>query len=232
MRIGLRYVKGLSADDGRRLAAERRRAPFVSMDDFTRRAPLNEGVLARLAEAGAFESLAARRRDALWQALGLGRAPSPPLELPETEGAASFHDLTALQTTTWDYHTTGLSPRAHPLGAIRPALQTLGLPTAKQVSASSRGQRLRYAGLVICRQQPGTAGGVTFMTLEDETGFVNLVIWRKVFEQYKVLIKTTAFLGVTGKLQVEQDVVHLVADSFWKPNIPLADLETTSHDFH
>ena len=231
VRVGLRFVKGLSQDDARQIEAERKRAPFASLEDFTRRVRLDEGTLFRLAEAGAFETLTGRRRDALWQALGLGRAPRPPLELPEVEGAASFDELTPLQTTTWDYRTTGHSTRHHPLGAVRPALRALGLPTAREVNASPHGARRRYAGLVICRQRPGTAGGVMFMTLEDETGLVNLVVWRKVFERHLVLIKTTQFLGVTGKLQVEQGVVHLIADTFWKPDLALPELRTTSYDF-
>ena len=88
------------------------------------------------------------------------------------------------------------------------------------------------AGLVICRQRPGTAGGVTFMTLEDESGFVNVVIWRKVFDRYETIAKTEPFLGVNGKLQVEDGVVHLVADRFWRPRLELRPAQTKSRDFH
>ena len=94
------------------------------------------------------------------------------------------------------------------------------------------GQRLSYAGLVICRQRPGTAGGTVFMTLEDETGFVNLVLWPRVFDRYAVLAKTAAFLGVTGTLQVEQGVVHLVAERLWTPRINRRVVSTPSRDFH
>ena len=90
---------------------------------------------------------------------------------------------------------------------------------------------MRYAGLVICRQRPGTASGVVFMTLEDETGFVNLVVWQRVFERYAVIAKTSPFLGVTGKLQVEDNVVHVVAQQLWRPDLeqPAA---ARSRDFH
>ncbi len=94
------------------------------------------------------------------------------------------------------------------------------------------GRGVRYAGIVICRQRPGTASGVVFMTLEDETGFVNLVVWDKVFRKYQVLIKTTSFLGVTGKLQVQDGVTHLIADSFWLPPIRSRPASGGSHDFH
>ena len=94
------------------------------------------------------------------------------------------------------------------------------------------GSKVRYAGLVICRQRPGTASGVTFMTLEDEAGFVNLVLWERVFERFSLLARTETFLGVTGKLQVEDGVAHLIANRLWRPEIgqPVPDLD--SRDFH
>ena len=94
------------------------------------------------------------------------------------------------------------------------------------------GRRVRYAGLVICRQRPGTASGVIFMTLEAETGFVNVVVWAKVYERFKLLVKTTSFLGVTGRLQVQEGVVHLIADSFWTPTIDTGPPKVGSRDFH
>jgi error-prone DNA polymerase len=94
------------------------------------------------------------------------------------------------------------------------------------------GRRVRYAGLVICRQQPGTAQGVTFMTLEDETGFVNVVLWPSVFARYAVLAKTATFLGVTGTLQAQQGVVHLVAEQLWTPQVGRAPASASSRDFH
>ena len=93
------------------------------------------------------------------------------------------------------------------------------------------GQRVRFAGMVICRQRPGTASGVMFMTLEDETGFVNIVVWSKVYEAHRVLIKSSHFIGVTGKLQVKDGVVHLIADSLWKPPLLARPASGGSHDF-
>jgi error-prone DNA polymerase len=108
----------------------------------------------------------------------------------------------------------------------------MGLPDARTVAAMPNGRRVRYAGVVICRQRPGTAGGVVFMTLEDETGFVNVVLWEKVFAEYVVLAKTLSFLGVTGKLQADSGVVHLVAESLWKPKIGAKPRSGGSRDFH
>jgi error-prone DNA polymerase len=115
---------------------------------------------------------------------------------------------------------------------LREAIARLGLPEARTVNGWTHGRRVRYAGLVICRQRPGTAGGVTFMTLEDETGFVNLVVWQRVFERYQVLVKTESFLGVTGKLQAQDGVTHLVADHLWKPDLTTRPVEPRSRDFH
>jgi error-prone DNA polymerase len=118
------------------------------------------------------------------------------------------------------------------LGPLREALRAQGLPDAETVAKMKHGKRIRYAGLVICRQRPGTASGVTFMTLEDETGFVNLVIWTRVFERYAVLVKTAPFLGVTGKLEARDGVVHLIADELWTPRLNVQPQHGRSRDFH
>jgi error-prone DNA polymerase len=115
---------------------------------------------------------------------------------------------------------------------LRAELKAQGLPEARIVNAMPHGRRVRYAGIVINRQRPGTAGGVTFMTLEDETGFVNLVVWLPVWERHRVSIKTAPFLGVTGKLQVESGVVHLIAEEFWIPELANQPRSAGSRDFH
>ena len=115
---------------------------------------------------------------------------------------------------------------------MRASLADQGLPDARTVASMKNGVNIRYAGLVICRQRPGTAGGVVFMTLEDETGFVNVVIWESVFQRYSVLARTVSFLGITGKLQVEDRVVHLVAEKLWEPRVELKPTGAPSRDFH
>jgi len=140
--------------------------------------------------------------------------------------------LTAFEEVGWDYRTTSHSTRRHPLEPLRPALIEQGLPDARAVANMKNGERIRYAGLVICRQRPGTAGGVVFMTLEDETGFVNVVVWESVFDRYSLLAKTVNFLGITGTLQVEDGIVHLVAEELWEPRLELKPASTPSRDFH
>ncbi|MBI1851484.1 MAG: error-prone DNA polymerase [Planctomycetes bacterium] len=231
IRMGLRYVSGLPSRDGARVVAAREQAAFRSIDDFAERTRLDEGALARLAEAGAFASLDPDRRAALWTARGLARFERPPLPLALTEETPAFAPLDEFETITWDYEASGLSSRAHPLAPLREDLAAQGLPDSAAVSAMEDGARVRYAGIVICRQRPGTASGVVFMTLEDEHGFVNLVVWSRVFEQYAALIQTATFIGVTGRLQVEEGVVHLVADTFWPPRVRRTPSSGASRDF-
>ena len=231
VRMGLRYVKGLGEGDWERIEKARQGGPFASMEDFSKRTRLDEKALTALAEAGAFQGFEATRRSALWKARGLRKEdPDTFLSVPETD--VSFPELDTFETIAWDYDASSHSTHGHPLAPLREVLKAQKLPDAKTVAGMRNGRRVRFAGLVICRQRPGTASGVTFMTLEDETGFVNLVVWPKKFQEYAVLAKTTPFLGATGKVQSEQSVVHIVVDELWKPNLSLEPNRIKSRDFH
>ena len=233
VRMGLRYVKSLSEErDWRRIAAARAERPFASLADFSRRTRLDDRVLRRLAEAGAFAPFEGRRRAALWEAQGLGPASEAPLPVAPDEPLPDFDPLDNFQAIDWDYRFSAHSTRGHPLAPLREALAAQDLPDARTVAGMPDGGQVRYAGLVICRQRPGTASGVTFMTLEDETGFVNVVIWKQVFDDHAVLARTASFLGVSGKLQSESGVVHVVADTLWAPEIPARPPTAGSRDFH
>jgi error-prone DNA polymerase len=239
VRMGVRYVKGFHERHWERIETTRRQRAFTSIEDLVRRTGLQEGSLTRLAEAGAFAGLdrkdlavAENRRAALWKVRGAVATPETPLPIEVNEATPEFVPLDAFETISWDYDTTRHSPRGHPLGPLREALLKRKLPDARSVTSMSDGQRVRYAGMVICRQRPGTASGVVFMTLEDETGFVNVVIWSKIFDEHAVLIKTSSFLGITGKLQVQDGVVHLIAEGFWTPPLRLRPSSGGSHDFH
>ena len=231
IRMGLRYVKGLSeARDWASIEAARAQAPFDSVEDFTARTGLGEPAAARLAEAGALTGLEKRRRDALWQVRGLVQAPVLPAGAARDETPA-FEELDLRETIAWDYRASAHSPRGHPLAALREQLKARRLPDARTVSSMRDGRKTRYAGLVICRQRPGTAGGVVFMTLEDETGFVNLVVWSRVFDAHAPLAGTAPFLGVTGTIQRSAGVVHLVADTLWRPDVDRRPNAVGSRDF-
>ena len=232
VRMGLRYVKGFREKDWERIDVARRQAPFSTLEDFVRCSGLDEGILSTLAEAGAFESFGLDRRTALWDIRRLSRTRYESLSLNDRERSPSFDSLTDFEEVKWDYRTTSHSPRRHPLEPMRASLADQGLPDSRTVSSMKNGVPIRYAGLVICRQRPGTAGGVVFMTLEDETGFVNVVVWESVFQRYSVLARTVSFLGITGKLQVEDGVVHLVAEELWKPSMELQPTGTPSRNFH
>jgi error-prone DNA polymerase len=232
VRMGLRYVARLGEADGQRVALQARLRPFADLDDFVRRTRLGEGQLTTLAEAGALSGLGLSRRAALWEVRRLLRARRDRLVLPSTEELPRFRPLDPLEVITWDYRASGHSPRGHPLLPLRPVLAAQELPDARAVNAMADASPVRYAGLVINRQQPGTARGVVFMTLEDETGFVNLVLWPDVFKKNAVLARTEAFLGVTGKLQKQDGVVHLVVEELWTPRLEREPAHAPSRDFH
>ena len=234
VRMGLRYVKGLShTHDWPRIDTARRHTPFDSVDDLVSRTALNERALSRLAETGALTGLQPHRRDALWQVRGLARTPTSTLLGKATaDETPAFDPLGLGDSIAWDYRTSGHSPRGHPLAAVRAELIAQRLPDARALALMRDGRQARYAGLVICRQRPGTASGVLFMTLEDETGFVNIVIWKTVFDQHVLIAKTASFLGVTGKIQQADGVVHLVADTLWHPELPRRPDTVASRDFH
>jgi error-prone DNA polymerase len=233
VRMGLRWVKGMQITEGERIIAARRERAFASIEEFVRRAHVPARMHSALAEAGALGALAAHRRDALWQVAGWVRREHEPLELGgDVHGDVAFASLSKLDEIFWDYRASDHSTRGHPLAPLRGELRANRWPDARTVSRGRDGQRIEYVGVVICRQQPGTASGVTFMTLEDETGFVNLVVWAQVFAEYSVVIRTTSLLGVTGKLQVQEGIVHVIAEKLWVPKLSRAIAEVESRDFH
>jgi error-prone DNA polymerase len=234
VRMGLRFVKGFGEKDGARFLAARANAPFASLPDVARRTGLNRQALGALAEAGAFESLGLSRRAALWEVPGAVHDTRMTLALsdPDDMPVPVFPPLDAGETVTWDYRASSHSVRGHPIAALRPAFERQGLPDARTVQTLPSGASVRYAGLVICRQRPATASNVTFMTLEDETGFVNLVIWDRVFEAFSVLARTASLLGVTGTIESKGDVVHLIVQRLWVPRALTVRESIRSRDFH
>lgn len=230
VRMGLRYVKGLGEQEAQRVVTSRTEGRWGSLAEFVRRTQLGRRALLSLAEADAFAGLGLSRREALWEVRALlhKKQDALPVDVPETLPA--FEPLSLLEAIRWDYEATDHSTRGHPLAPLRPWLAAQGLPDARTVATLRDGVRVRYAGLVICRQAPERAGGVRFFTLEDETGFVNVVAWQDVFHRYRVLATTASFLGVTGRLQVEDGVVHLVAERFWTPS-PTRPASVRSRDF-
>jgi len=251
LRMGLRYVKGLSEAEGARLVRagggddDALRAPptagpgrangiprFGSLLALVRATRLSQRALRLLAEAGALDGFGLDRRTTLWTLEGAAKTALDPLPLEEREPLPLLRPLAPFETIAWDYRASHHSTRGHPLIPLREALRAQGIPDARTVQGLAPGRRIRYAGLVICRQRPGTASGVTFMTLEDETGFVNAILWRNVFEQFALIAKTSTFLGVTGRVQSEHGVVNLLAEELWTPEVTTRVEGPRSRDFH
>jgi error-prone DNA polymerase len=153
-------------------------------------------------------------------------------DLPLGERVPTFASLTDIDTVAWDFRTMNHSARSHLLEPFRAELTAKGLPDARTVSRMRDGRSVEYAGIVICRQRPGTASGVIFMTMEDETGFVNTILWPSVYEQFTVQARTFSFLGVSGKVQAAEGVVHIVVDKLWDPREYARPASTQSRDFH
>ncbi|MEY6432482.1 error-prone DNA polymerase [Thioalkalicoccus limnaeus] len=225
LRIGARYIKGLGQHHWDRLVAARDEQAFTSIDDLVRRTALASNLLEQLAEAGALRTLEPNRRTALWR-VGEIQPDDQALALVPPDQPVAFRGLDIGETIAWDYRTSAHSTEGHPFAPLRERLARQQLPTATAVRMMRDGQRARYVGLVICRQRPGTAMGTLFMTLEDETGFVNVIVWRSVLERHGRLIRTLSVLGVTGRIQQRDGVTHLIADSIWDPRIPTVRAET------
>ncbi|MDQ1900593.1 error-prone DNA polymerase [Paracoccus sp. WLY502] len=211
LRLGFRLIKGLREEDAAWIAAARGNG-YPDVESLWRRAGLRPDALERLAEGDAFATLGLPRRDALWAARAL-RAPAPlPLFGIDGEGGQEpeviLPPMSLGQEVIADYIALHLSLRAHPLELLRPCLPAT-LPHAGL--ASARG-RVTIAGLVITRQRPGTASGVIFLTLEDETGCANVVVWSRVYETHRAAVLAGRLLRVTGRIERDGPVVHLVAE--------------------
>lgn len=234
IRMGLRFVKGLGEVE--RAHLEEGPPPYADLADFARTSRLGKRALLALAEAGAFAPFGLDRRGALWAVRGLLSTDRDGLDLaPPTHPDAlpRFQPLEAGDEVSWDYRASLHSARGHPMERLREQLRQRRVLDARTLNAMRSGRRVTYVGVVICRQRPQTETGVTFMTLEDETGLVNLVVWRPVFEAHETVAKTAVLLEVHGRIQSEQGVVHLVAERLVDPRLtPDAASHPRSRDFH
>ena len=231
LRLGLRMIRGLRTDFAERIVHERRIAPFVSQVDFTQRTGLGPHELSLLAKADAFRSLQSRRRTALWQAMP-AREESPLFKFVEDqEPLPLLPAMTPVQEVVADYQTSGLSLRAHPVSFLRPQLDQRRVVRAIDLMLLEPDRRYRVAGLVLLRQRPGTAKGITFMTLEDETGITNLVIHVNVWNRFRPTARRASALLVQGMLQRHNEVIHLVVDRMEDLTAFLGQYKNSSRDF-
>ena len=232
LRLGFSRIAGFSEASATRLVEARRQHAFRDVADLIHRADLNAGERARLADADALRSLSGHRHQARWDSAGVDRT------IAVLEGAAVNEESVQLAAPSLhkdvmsDYASQGFTLRRHPLSFARAALDQRRMQRARDVLGCRHGRRVRCAGLVTVRQRPGTAKGVTFVTLEDETGILNIIVWAALAEdQRRVLIDST-LLGVEGELQSSDGVQHVIAHRLVNLDALLPEIGSQSRDFH
>ena len=232
VRLGLRMVGGLAESAAQRLVAARKERPFASIDDMARRAELNRGDPRQLAAAGALQTLAGHRRNAHWLVAGIEHPPALLADAPIVEEMPKLASPSEADNMVADYASVGFTLGRHPLALLRQRLRNLRFSTAQEVHDCPHGRPVRAAGIVIGRQRPDTASGVVFVTLEDETGCVNVIVWRDLGEKQRRELLGSKLMGVYGVLERQGEVVHLVAKRLIDHTALLGRLATKSRDFH
>ena len=231
LRLGLRQVKGLSESAGKVLV-ERRVGKYSSVQELVERTALNRREMSALATAGAMKTLAGHRHKVNWAVTGV-EEPTPLLSsLDRYEAVPMLRKPTEGQDLVADYRSLGLTLGRHPLALIRERLRALRYVAAAQLATLPTGQRICIAGLVITKQRPGTASGVTFVTLEDETGCSNLIVWKKIAEEQRDVLLGARLMGVQGELQREGKVIHVIARKILDHSDLLGELTVRSRNFH
>jgi len=240
LRLGFRLIKGLPKAAAQAIILGRRKGCYRTIADLCRRTRLSRSLLARLAGADAFGSLGLLRRTALWQVLA-----APEEELPLFAGVADddmasggcqppdppLSAMPVAEEVAADYRTTGLSLKFHPLELVRSKLTGMGVTTAKALGSTPAGTRLQVAGLVLVRQRPATAKGTTFMTLEDETGTANLIVWPRVWERYRRIAGQAVALIAHGHVERSGSVIHVCVRRLEDLSQRLRGLASQSRDF-
>ncbi|MDQ7743294.1 error-prone DNA polymerase [Hydrogenophaga pseudoflava] len=232
VRLGLRLVSGLSKEDAQRISAARMQRPFASTEDLALRAPLDRQALQHLAAADALQSLAGHRRQQVWDASALQAAPALLRRAPVNEATLDLDEAPEGEAIVWDYASTGLTLRRHPLALLRERLTKRRFMTAAQLKDAPDGRLVRACGIVTCRQQPGTSQGVVFVTLEDETGTVQVIVWRALRQRQRAELTGSRLLAVHGVWQRDGEVCNLIAGRLENLNPLLGRLAPESRDFH
>jgi error-prone DNA polymerase len=231
LRLGMGRVRGLSREGADRIVAARSEGPFSRVTELTRRAQLSRRDLGALAAAGALAELAGHRHRAAWEVLGV-ESPLPLLPVTERdEGLPMLRAPAEGEDIVADYRSLGFTLGRHPLAVVRSTLGKDGWLTAAEVAELPDGAAVRTGGLVVTRQRPGSAGGVIFVTLEDETGYVNLVVWSRIADVHRKAMLGARLLGVAGRLQREGDVRHIVVDSLQDRSALLGSLVARARSF-
>jgi error-prone DNA polymerase len=232
LRLGLRLVSGLSESGARRLARERAMGAFASVQDLAERAGLGRRDLAALGEAGALQLISGHRFRAAWAVSGV-EPPQPLLpQIQIAEGIPLLRTPAEGEDIIADYRSLGLTLGRHPLALLRGRLQRQRVQSVAEVSGVPAGRLVHAAGLVITRQRPGSASGVIFVTLEDETGHLNLIVWESVAKRQRRILLEAVLLGVQGRVQRQGEVLHVIAQRLEDRSALLGALRLRSRDFH
>jgi error-prone DNA polymerase len=236
LRLGFRQIKGLNKDEINTFVANRG-AGYDSVRDVWLRGALDASTIERLADADCFRSLGLERRDALWAARGLnqvgGQEDLPLLSRPKARNLEPDFKLPAMiigEHVVEDYRTLGLSLKSHPAALLRDDFSARGAIPASELENMVNGQKVRVAGLVLVRQRPGTASGVIFMTLQDETHIANIVVWGRTFERFRPEVLGARLCAVDGVVQKEGAVIHVVAERLHDYSHLLAKLSGSEAD--
>jgi len=233
VRLGLRMVKHLSKEGAEGLLAARSSSPFLNVADMAERGKLDRRDLEALAAADALSRLSGHRHRAVWEVGGVERVlPLLPADTAVEEGMPLLRKPSEGQNIVADYSSTGLTLRRHPVALLRDELVTRGVIPNQELWDQPNGRKISAAGLVITRQRPGSAGGVTFVTLEDDTGFVNLIVWERVAIAQRAALLDSRMLLVMGTLQREGDVLHIIARRLVDLSALLGGLPVASRNFH
>jgi len=235
LRLGLRMISGLRNDVADLIVEQRRAGPYTSVSDFTRRTRLGQAVVAQLSKADAFGSVNQDRRAALWQALGQEKkAKHQPLFAgleTQDDDTLALPTLAPQDQVTEDYRSIGLSLRAHPISFHRDSLDQLKVTTCNGLIEKPNNRQLRVAGLVILRQRPSTAKGITFVTIEDETGTANLIVKQGVWQRYYKIARRSPAWIAHGKLEMKSGITHVIVNRIEDMSCRLDELQIKSRDF-
>jgi error-prone DNA polymerase len=254
IRLGLRLVAGLGEEAGRRIEVARVERPFASVEDLTARARRDRRELGALAESGALDELSGGRREAIWKVAAPASCGAPGglfAGAEREEARPRLAKMSRAEQLVLDYERTGVSVADHPMKLLRPRLPA-STRSSRELLLLRSGAKVSVAGMVICRQRPGTASGVVFVTLEDEYGFMNLVLWSKVFEAYREIATGSRLLMVHGRLErsddaprgrapaptapldpsAPQSVLHVIAERLEPLDGKLPAMGAMSRDFH
>lgn len=232
VRLGLRQIAGLRQESAERIVQAREEAPFDNAEDLARRAGLEQHEMTLLAGADALMSLSGHRRQQVWDASGLRSTSRLLRDAPVNEDFLELPGAPEGEEVVWDYASMGLTLRRHPLALLRPLLQKRRLMTAEELQALPNGRLVRTCGIVTIRQQPSTSNGVIFVSLEDETGVVQVICWRHIRERQRRELLQSRLLAVYGTWQREGGVCNVIAGKLEDLTPLLGRLSTESRDFH